>query len=88
MNKKIFSHHHINVHVRIYGKPSKSLPVIYPVLISMVYNSLTLNKLRQKRMLEDRLAAKRALQMEKLEKKQSLEYQVSWIKRNSPWNIR
>ena len=61
---------------------------MYPVLISMVYNSLTLNKLRQKRMLEDRLAAKRALQMEKLEKKQSLEYQVSWIKRNSPWNIR
>ncbi|XP_078310950.1 uncharacterized protein LOC111136197 isoform X3 [Crassostrea virginica] len=40
-----------------------------------VENSLTLNKLRQKRMLEDRLAAKRALQMEKLEKKQSLEYQ-------------
>ena len=61
---------------------------MYPVLISMVYNSLTLNKLRQKRMLEDRLAAKRALQMEKLEKKQSLEYQVSWIKRNSPWNMR
>ena len=57
---------------------------MYPVLISMVYNSLTLNKLRQKRMLEDRLAAKRALQMEKLEKKQSLEYQVSWIKRYSP----
>ncbi|XP_056006535.1 trichohyalin-like isoform X2 [Ostrea edulis] len=40
-----------------------------------VENSLTLNKLRQKRMLEDKLAAKRALQMEKLEKKQSQEYE-------------
>ncbi|XP_052705818.1 limbin-like isoform X1 [Crassostrea angulata] len=40
-----------------------------------VENSLTLNKLRQKRMLEERLAAKRALQMDKLEKKQSVEYE-------------
>ncbi|XP_061180109.1 trichohyalin-like [Saccostrea echinata] len=40
-----------------------------------VENSLTLNKLRQKRILEDKLAAKRALQMEKLEKKQSQEYE-------------
>ncbi|XP_064630061.1 limbin-like isoform X2 [Lineus longissimus] len=36
-------------------------------------NSLTLNKLRQKRMLEDKLAKKRTAQMERLEKKQMSE---------------
>jgi ellis van creveld syndrome protein 2 len=39
-------------------------------------NSLTLNKLRQKRMLEDKLAKKRTAQMERLEKKQMNESKV------------
>lgn len=38
--------------------------------------SLTLNKLQQKRMLEEKLAQKRRRQMEKLLKKQSLEVKV------------
>lgn len=39
-------------------------------------NSLTLNKLSQKRMLEERLARKRQAQMRKLEKKQAAETKV------------
>ena len=40
-------------------------------------NSLTLNKLQQKRMLEEKISQKRAKQMEALQKKQALETKVS-----------
>ena len=39
-------------------------------------NSLTLNKLQQKRMLEDKLALRRKQQMDKLRKKQLIENKV------------
>ena len=39
-------------------------------------NSLTLNKLQQQRMLEEKLAQKRQQQMEKLKKKQLIENKV------------
>ena len=41
-----------------------------------LFYSLTLNKLSQKRMLEERLAKKRKAQMNKLEKKQAAETKV------------
>ncbi len=42
-------------------------------------SSLTLNKLQQKRMLEEKLAQKRRRQMEKLQKKQNAEAKVNTV---------
>ena len=53
---------------------------MYTVYMYVTYpmspGSLTLNKLRQKRMIEDKIAQRRAAQMEKLASKQTKEKEV------------
>ena len=51
--------------------------IITLMQFNLFVHSLTLNKLQQKRMLEEKLAQKRARQMEKLQKKQNMVAKVS-----------
>lgn len=48
-------------------------------MMLLCFTSLTLNKLRQKRMIEEKIAQRRALQMEKLQLKQHKEKEVHVI---------
>lgn len=47
------------------------------LLFGFVHFSLTLNKLKQARLLEEKIVLKRALQLEKLQEKQTAEFVVS-----------